>query len=172
VAKEIELSRGLTTLVDDADFDLLDQYYWYANPSGATAYAIGSLSCRPQTVLGITGRKRRPKGQGSIGKMITMHRFLLGAPDDTEVDHINGNGLDNQRSNLRLASRSENMKNRRVFKNNLLGHKGIHFEKKTGRYAVLIRVCFETLDEALREQERIFQFVHGEYYGDGSTPKS
>ena len=170
--KEIQLSRGLLAIVDEEDFELLDQYYWHARPDAATAYAIGNLSLKPAGPVDMSHRKRRPKGRGNIGKTITMHRFLLGAPEDMEVDHINGNGLDNRRSNLRFANRSENMKNRRVFKNNRLGHKGIHFEKKSGRYAVLIRVSFETLEEVLLEKERIFQFIHGEYYGNGTMQDS
>ena len=88
MAEEIQLSRGLLALVDDEDFSQLDQYYWQARPDGATAYAIGSLSRKPDGLADMSRRKRRPKGQGSTGKTITMHRFLLGAPEDLEVDHI------------------------------------------------------------------------------------
>jgi hypothetical protein len=162
--KEIELSKGLVAIVDDDDFDNLDQYYWFAAKSGLTHYAVGSLSRKPTDLIVSPNRKRRPKGRGGLDHLVPMHRFVLAAPDDTEVDHINGNGLDNRRSNLRLASRSENMKNRRVFKSNKLGHKGIHFEKATGRYQVIISVSYPTLEEAVRERDRIFQLVHGSHF--------
>jgi hypothetical protein len=160
-------------MVDDEDFDNLDQYYWFARRDRVTSYAVGSLSRKPAGPTTMVGRKRRPKGQGGVGRLIPMHRFLLNAPDDVEVDHINGNGLDNRKCNLRLASRSENLKNRRVFKTNKLGYKGIHFEKSTGRYTVRISVSYATLDEAIRERDRIFRIVHGEHFNEAtaaSTP--
>ena len=169
MTKEITLSQGLTAIVDDDDFDNLDQYYWFARRDKVTSYAVGSLSRKPADASPIIGRKRRPKGQGSIDRLIPMHRFLLDAPDDVEVDHINGNGLHNRRCNLRLASRSENLKNRRVFKTNKLGYKGIHLEKSTGRYAVKISVSFATLDEAIRERDRIFRIVHGDHFNESTT---
>jgi hypothetical protein len=168
MAKEIELSKGYRAIVDDEDFESLDQYYWYAKKDRVTVYACGTLSRKPSNVGEITAGRRRPKGHGSIGKMITLHRFLLNAPDGIEVDHINRNGLDNRRSNLRLASRSENLQNRRRFKNNKIGHKAIHFENKTGRYVVKISVSYDTLEEALRERDKIFRFVYGDRYNDGS----
>jgi hypothetical protein len=146
--KEIQLTQGMSAIVDDEDYELLDQYYWFAMRDKVTNYAAGYLSRKPEGHAVMAGRKRRPNGRGGMAKRIPMHRFLLNAPDDMEVDHINGNGLDNRRCNLRLATRSENLANRRLFRNNKLGHKGIHYDKATGRYAVMIRVSYGTLEEA------------------------
>lgn len=178
MTKDIELSQGKKALVDDDDFEWLDKYYWVARRDRVTTYAVGSLSRKPSGVIDVSGRRRRPKGIGTIGKLIPMHRFLLNAPDDMEVDHINGDGLDNRRPNLRLVSRAENLQNRRLFRNNKLGHKGISFDSRTGRYVVFIRTSYASLEEAIRERNRVFRFVYGDHFNEtsaqdgGSTPTS
>ena len=62
---------------------------------------------------------------GVRGKTIRLHRWLLNAPDDVVVDHINHSGLDNRRCNLRLLKRSENLHNKRLYKNNTSGYRGV-----------------------------------------------
>ena len=92
----IPLTQGKVALVDDADYDWLMQWKWSASIAPANAYAL---------------RRRRnaePRGPSTI----LMHRALLSAPDYLEVDHINGNGLDNRRKNLRLATRTLNCRNK------------------------------------------------------------
>ncbi len=81
--KEIPLTRGKAAFVDDADFPLLNSWKWHYMSVG---YAKS------------TQRDRE----------ILMHRFLLNAPPGTIVDHINGNGLDNRRANLRLCDKAQN----------------------------------------------------------------
>jgi len=83
--KEIRLGNGQTTKVDDCDFDLLSSMCW--QKTGAYA--------------------RSSRRFGSVA----MHRLLLGAKAGVEVDHINRDRLDNQRSNLRLCTRGENGRN-------------------------------------------------------------
>ena len=88
--KQIKLNgkygSGKFALVDDEDFDLINSFNWYL--SGA--YPVRSLGKRPN----------RTK--------ISMHRFLMNTPINKVTDHINGNGLDNRKSNLRICSISEN----------------------------------------------------------------
>lgn len=88
----ISLSRGYFALVDDADADLVGQYRWWyrAGVRSSTGYAY--------TTLVVGGRRTS----------VRMHRFLLDAPQGMEVDHENGDGLDNRRGNLRLVTRSQN----------------------------------------------------------------
>ena len=67
-----------------------------------------------------------------VRESVLLHRLVLDAPDGVDVDHINRNTLDNRRSNLRLASRSENNANRGLQKNNSSGFRGVRLSK--GRY--------------------------------------
>ena len=57
-----------------------------------------------------------------------MHRFLINAPKGKSVDHINGDTLDNRKENIRLCSHKENIRNRKINKNNKSGYKGVHIE--------------------------------------------
>ena len=90
----VPLTRGFVAVVDDEDMELASQSKWHAQESGTgkNAYA--------QRTRTIDGRKKKE----------FLHRVLMGSPD-AEVDHINGNGLDNRRSNLRIVSRGENAQN-------------------------------------------------------------
>lgn len=93
--KLIELSQGKHTIVDDDDFDYLIQWKWYAQKHGKTFRAMRNKS-------------RRAGGRG----IIYMHRVILCCEDGQEVDHINMDGLDNRKENLRICSRSQNLANR------------------------------------------------------------
>lgn len=89
--KEIKLTQGKVAFVDDADFDYLNQFKWclFSQKKG---YAI--------------------RRDGKTNKF--MHRELMGDLNGFEVDHIDRNTLNNTRKNLRHATHSENMQNRRT----------------------------------------------------------
>lgn len=94
----VELNHGLFALVDEHDLHTVQDLKWHATkrrPCGLQY--VGSSSLR-----------------SSGGGYIYMHRHILNCDASTVVDHINGNGLDNRRSNLRVASSSGNNRNRRV----------------------------------------------------------
>jgi hypothetical protein len=93
----VRLSRGLFATIDAADAELVREHTWRAAPDwrGSGCYAATNT-------LTETGRHT-----------LRMHRLIMGAPPDLEVDHINHDGLDNRRSNLRLASSGQNQRNRR-----------------------------------------------------------
>jgi len=96
---EFPLTKGKVALVDVSDLLILARYRWYADKScshGVAWYARRTVS------LG-SGRTR------AIG----MHRWIMEPPPGMVVDHINGDGLDNRRANLRLATVSQNGANRR-----------------------------------------------------------
>ena len=92
---KIPLTKGLFAIVDEEDYENLSRYQWY-----------------------VLGHKNKEYAARYVGnnKHLRMHRILLNAPDGIEVDHINGNRLDNRKCNLRLATRAENGRNRGKFK--------------------------------------------------------
>jgi hypothetical protein len=106
--KEIPLTQDKVALVDDEDFEVLSKYKWYYK----RGYAMKT------TYL-------------DEGKRITefMHRVILGIMNDLHTDHINNNGLDNRRSNLRKCTVSQNQMNRGIHKNNTSGYKGVMWHK-------------------------------------------
>lgn len=85
--KLITLTQGKKVIVDDIDFEFLNQWKWYLNKG----YAVRGYS-----------------------KRILMHRFIINTPKGMDTDHINGDKLDNRRNNLRVATRSQNMANRKL----------------------------------------------------------
>ncbi len=100
--KAIHLTRGLVTLVDNQDFARFGHLKWYAQKSLNSFYAV----------------RRTTK------ECILLHRLILDASGNAKVDHRNGVGLDNRRSNLRLASQSQNDANS-WNKSNASGLKGV-----------------------------------------------
>ncbi|RAK52107.1 AP2/ERF family transcription factor [Phenylobacterium deserti] len=121
MAREIPLTKGKVAIVDDADFDWLSQWKWMCSNGG-------------RAVRGPRGEERYPKRH----RLIMMHRQLLQAPDGLEVDHIDGDPLNNQRSNLRLCTHQQNMKNRSGYRSDKL--KGAFFNRSIGRWQAVI-VC-------------------------------
>lgn len=104
--REIPLTRGLIALVDDEDYVWLSKMAWRAVRDCNTFYALHSL----------------PRSQGH--KTIQMHRLILKAPRGVVVDHANGNGIDNRRQNIRLASQSQNLANM-IRKKGASGYRGV-----------------------------------------------
>lgn len=92
--KEIPLTQGKVALVDDEDFEGLIHYKWYPIKTLSNCYAARNI----------------PK---SKGKIIYMHRAILNPPSNMQIDHINGNGLDNRKENLRVVTNRENQQNLR-----------------------------------------------------------
>lgn len=93
--KEISLSQGKVALVDDEDFDYLNQYKWYANRFKYTFYAI-------------THRRIN-----KYDHKIYMHRLIMNPGREIHIDHKDRNGLNNQKNNLRIATYSQNNCNRK-----------------------------------------------------------
>ena len=105
----INLSNGMSCLIDAEDFARLSRICWTANVLRTSSgrehvHAYGWVKERKRSVL--------------------MHRLIMDAPRGVEVDHINGDSLDNRKSNLRFANRSQNSANRKVVKA-ASGYKGV-----------------------------------------------
>lgn len=103
--------------------------------------------------------------------MVLLHRFIVGAPDGLEVDHKNGDGLDCRRSNLRLATRTQNAANRSKQWGTVSRFKGVYLNRKTGKWQAQIwcekkqfrgRIV-ETEEEAARDYDRLAVIHAGEF---------
>jgi len=123
--KAIPLSKGLVALVDDIDFVVLSAFKW----------------CSSEKAPGHVHAVRRPRGQQG-GALVHMHRSVMNAPKGMVVDHINGNTLDNRRSNLRVVTHKENIRHRAhgANRNSGTGVRGVSFCKTRGRYIAGIKV--------------------------------
>lgn len=158
--KEIKLHGGNVALVDDDDFDMLNSFVWYCatrkDGKSKTKYAIRT----------------------SKNYTIAMHRQILDLKqfDKIQTDHIDRNGLNNQRNNLRLATVAQNVCNVAVTKRNKLGLKGISLVK--GLFKVMLshkrhnRLLgyFDTLDAAIACYDWAAKKYHGEFaYVNGTA---
>jgi hypothetical protein len=126
---EIPLSQGKVSLIDDDDADRVQDYKWtlFFNPRNGKRYAKRGIQCK--------GKKQQT---------IYLHRFLMDAPAHLHVDHINGDGLDNRRTNLRLVTPSQNQYNMKRQADTATGFKGVQFDKRKKRYYARITSCGKT----------------------------
>jgi len=163
--RQIPLTQGQFALVDVADFEWLSQWKWYAHwsPTSRSFYAVRNVY--------VTENAKR------ICRNISMAREILGLKfgDPRHADHINHNTLENTRGNLRIADRSESMRNRRVFSSNVCGYKGVHWrgprDGRAGYWIAAIQLnkkrlekgTFRTAEEAHAFRCEWAKEVHGAY---------
>lgn len=152
MTKLIPLTKGRSAIVDDADFERLAQFKWcYRQPRPNYGYAI--------TTISVDGRR----------KQVGMHRMIVNAPDDILVDHHDGNGINNVRSNIRIATSSQNNQNRGKKSSSRAPYKGITFY--AGKWIARIRVDgrynylggFTTPEDAARTYDAAAILHHGEF---------
>ena len=153
--KQIPLSQGLFSLVDDSDYDFLMQWKWCAARSGKRIYAV-----RNETV----SRKKRQR--------VYMHRQIIGVTDPKiQVDHREGIGLDNQRKNIRQCVHQENVMNQGVSSSNKSGFKGVCMENGSKKWRAAIKKdgkrihlgLFSDKIEAAKAYNDAAQKYHGEF---------
>ena len=106
------------TMVDDNDFELLNQWTWRFRDNGYTKYVFRTIKFKCNYIV------------------IYMHRFLLHTPLHLQVDHIDGNGLNNQRCNIRNCTFKENIRNKKVFSKS--GLKGVSHNGKHIRSVIFV----------------------------------
>ena len=128
MAKEIKLTQGKVAIVDDEDFEYLNQWKWCANNKNGKFYVVRN----------ITASKNK---QNSI----FMHRFIMKPNKGMVIDHLDGNPLNNQKKNLRICTHSENMRNRNLYVNNTSGFKGVYWHKTTKKWMSYIRINKKSL---------------------------
>jgi hypothetical protein len=151
---EIPLSRGLVAIVDDEDAaDVLAIGTWTALPHGRTVYA------RHHQYLG-GGRSNARRSS------VLMHNVLTGWP---YVDHINGDGLDNRRVNLRPADAHRNAGNRRTRIDSTSGLKGVYRDRNRWRAEICVNYrkhylgMFASPEEAARAYDAAALHHFGEF---------
>lgn len=149
----IPLTQGKHAIVDEDDYSLLNQRKWHAitTDNGGSFYAVGWHE----------------------GRKIRMHRFLLGAKPSEIVDHVNGNGLDNRRANIRITDNYGNTRNRRQRSVMASKYKGV-CRRPRGRWAATIRIDGKqrSIGEYASELEAALAYdaaaLH--YYGEYACP--
>lgn len=109
----LPISKGYSVTVDAQDVKLLSAHKWSANVNGAKVYAVRTVK------------------RNGIKRKIYMHRMILEATAGVEVDHLNGNGLDNRRCNLRLCTSQQNKWNKSCY--SASGYKGVIKMNRPGK---------------------------------------
>jgi hypothetical protein len=112
--RTIKLTQGKFAIVDDCDFEWLNQWKWHYS----AGYVVSKMG----------------------GKNIYLHRFILQTPPKMDTDHINHNKLDNRRKNLRVATRSQNKQNTLISRANKSGFKGVWWDNLRNKWHVIIRI--------------------------------
>jgi len=118
--KQIRLSQGMCALVDDADYDGIVKWKWFAARRGRRVYAARNILL--------------PSGCRTV---VYMHREILRPPPGMDTDHINRDPLDNRRVNLRACTRSQNMANQRAGRG-ASRFKGVCWDKNSGKWLASI----------------------------------
>ena len=140
-------------MVDDDDYEYLNKWHWWFNGR----YAIKE--------------ERYGKRSENKKRKYYMHRFLMGAKEGQEVDHINSDKLDNRRENLRLCTRIENAHNKSIQSNNTSGYKGVYWSKAARKWQAYVTIdrkakylgLFEDKKDAARAYNQAALNNYGEF---------
>jgi len=151
--RKIILTQGKYALVDDRDFEELSKFKWTYAISSDSGYAI-----------------RRVNG---VSKTIYMHREVLGTTDDRRnkfTDHINRNGLDNRRENLRICNHSQNAMNSKLRRGSKSGIRGVSWDKISKKWYA--QLCHQGRNYALgrfntkEKAQEVYQTKARELFGE------
>jgi hypothetical protein len=121
--KFIRLTQGKIAMVDDEDFEWLSESSWHyskSNKEDRYGYA-----------------KRPGTGKTALDR---MHRVIMKARDGVDVDHVDGNGINNQKSNLRICTKHQNRFNTKIPSANTSGFKGVGFHKKARKWRARVKL--------------------------------
>jgi len=159
---KIKLLNGEYVVVDAEDYPYIAPYDWSAHRG---------LYAHRRFVVGYNPAKKR-----SVYRSLMMHRLILemhgiDVPKGMETDHINGNGLDNRKENLRVVTISQNRMNRPVFKSNGHGDKGVSWRPQIKKWESRINIdkkrihlgWFSLKDDALKAYRNAAKKYFGVY---------
>lgn len=140
--------------MDDEDFEKVSSFRWHARSRKGGKNRFYAA-----------GRAKQDR------EKVYMHRIVMSPPPGKDVDHINGDGLDNRRENLRVCTRSENLRNRGKQANNTTGYKGVHFFKAARLFTASVQYdgksfhlgYFKTALEAAKAYDEAARKIHGEF---------
>lgn len=114
IIKILFFNSSKFTIIDSKDYDKVKNLNWYIDKHG---YAVNKTK-----------------------SLIFMHRLIMSPPKDKVIDHINGNPLDNRRCNLRICTQAENLRNSKLCINNVSGHTGVCWEKRSQKWSAEIQI--------------------------------
>lgn len=150
---EVPLTKGYVAVIDDEFSELILQHCWRVLVQPHGQYAIAALP------------RRNGKQQ-----TLSMHRLILGAGSGQQVDHIDRDGLNNTRGNLRFCTTAQNAQNRR-HRGGVSQYRGVVWHKTPGRWAAQITArrephflgFFSSEEEAARAYDRAARELHGQF---------
>lgn len=151
--KEIKLTRGMVALVDDEDFDFINQWKWNAPKSKNTCYAKRNVWLK------------NSKEYISV----SMHRTIMNVSMEMVVDHIDHNGLNNQKSNLRICTGSQNGGNS-ISKGGSSMYKGVCWYKSKNKWIAYITYNYKRYHLGYFKLEetaaRVYDEAAKKYFGE------
>ena len=151
----VPLTKGFEAVIDASDIHLVIGYNWNVME---VKRKDGSIYVR----YAIRAENKKP---------ILMHRVISGSPSGLDVDHKDSDGLNNTRTNLRIATRHQNMANRRTNVNNKSGVKGVWWCKRREKWRVGISLMgktimlgeFKNIDDAAKAYREKSEILYGEF---------
>lgn len=151
--KQIKLTKGAFAVVDNEDFEYLNQWSWHLTTKG--------YACRGTHTGSIKDGTRR-------ALIFFMHREINKTPDGFQTDHINHNKLDNRRLNLRTVTNQQNHFNQRLQSNNKSGYKGVYWFRRDSNWQAQITLnarkihlgYFEKIEDAINARKQAEKQYH------------
>ena len=149
----VPLTKGYVAVIDAADVGLVEGFNWCALLTRGKVYAA------------------RADCSGPKQRTVRLHRVIMSAPPGLEVDHIDGDSLNNRRANLRIVTHAENSRNQRISPKSKSGVKGVCHNKATGKWQAQIKLHgkkyhlghFTDIKEAQAAYAFASKKLHGEF---------